>query len=202
MAKAQRICSMPNCNNAHYGRGWCHLHYKRWRKHGDPSICLVPQPEEGAPIAFLDTALAHVGDDCLIWPFARSTTGRGQVWLDGKLQFAHRVVCRRAHGDPPSTDYEVAHSCGRGHEGCVAPSHLRWTTHTNNMADTLLHGTRTRGERTGTSKLKEPDVLAIMSSKGVIPQRRLARLYGVSAGTIGDIHSGRRWSWLTAAPGP
>jgi 5-methylcytosine-specific restriction endonuclease McrA len=34
MAKA--TCSIEGCDNATVGRGWCHKHYERWRRHGDP----------------------------------------------------------------------------------------------------------------------------------------------------------------------
>ena len=30
------ICSVGDCERLAYGRGWCRLHYERWRKHGDP----------------------------------------------------------------------------------------------------------------------------------------------------------------------
>jgi len=29
-------CSVPNCSAAHYGRGWCVAHYRRWARGGDP----------------------------------------------------------------------------------------------------------------------------------------------------------------------
>ena len=35
---AQRICSVDDCDTAHFGKGFCQKHYKRWRKHGDPQM--------------------------------------------------------------------------------------------------------------------------------------------------------------------
>ncbi len=31
-----RLCSIPGCGRVHYGRGWCHRHYWRWKRWGDP----------------------------------------------------------------------------------------------------------------------------------------------------------------------
>ena len=31
-----RVCNLPGCNLKHYGRGYCHKHYKRFMAHGDP----------------------------------------------------------------------------------------------------------------------------------------------------------------------
>lgn len=33
---AERICSMEDCDDPAYARGWCKVHYKRWWKKGDP----------------------------------------------------------------------------------------------------------------------------------------------------------------------
>lgn len=33
----KRICSVEDCNRFCAGRGWCLMHYKRWRKNGDPT---------------------------------------------------------------------------------------------------------------------------------------------------------------------
>lgn len=32
----ERMCSIDDCERQCYSRGWCNLHYQRWRKHGDP----------------------------------------------------------------------------------------------------------------------------------------------------------------------
>ena len=34
-------CAVDNCEDRAYGKGFCRLHYQRWRKHGDPLKTLV-----------------------------------------------------------------------------------------------------------------------------------------------------------------
>lgn len=34
----ERRCSIEGCDAKHFARGWCHKHYERWRRYGDPSI--------------------------------------------------------------------------------------------------------------------------------------------------------------------
>jgi hypothetical protein len=37
-------CIIDGCEKPVYGRGWCSMHFKRWRKHGDPTIVFLPGP--------------------------------------------------------------------------------------------------------------------------------------------------------------
>lgn len=39
-----RICAIDDCNERHYGRGWCRKHWKRWYTHGDPLYLAPPPP--------------------------------------------------------------------------------------------------------------------------------------------------------------
>lgn len=32
----QRTCKIEGCGKKHFARGWCSMHWNRWRKHGDP----------------------------------------------------------------------------------------------------------------------------------------------------------------------
>lgn len=33
----QRTCTYPECDQKHFGKGYCSVHYQRWLKYGDPS---------------------------------------------------------------------------------------------------------------------------------------------------------------------
>lgn len=135
------ICIIPNCNKTAARRGLCHMHHRRQRKGMDMSAPqMIASP--GEPLAYLLALIGHVGDECVPWPFARSKAGYGN--LGGKTS-AHRKMCMLAHGDPPSTAHDAAHSCGKGHLGCVNPNHVRWATKRENQLDRNRHGTTNRG---------------------------------------------------------
>jgi hypothetical protein len=91
-----------------------------------------------------DVALIHREESCLSWPYSRDSYGYGNIWHESRMQPVHRVVCEYVHGAAPTPKHEVAHNCGKGHEGCVNPGHLRWATHRENMDDQYVHGTRFR----------------------------------------------------------
>jgi len=112
------------------------------------------------------------------------------------LMLASRYVCELVRGKPPTPKHEAAHSCGKGHDGCIAPGHLSWKTATQNAADKLLHGTDPRGERCGTAKLTEGQVREIRSLKGTATQAELAIRYSVARETISLIHRRINWAWL------
>lgn len=38
-----RTCTYPDCQKPLAKRGWCGMHYERWRAHGDPSITKLPR---------------------------------------------------------------------------------------------------------------------------------------------------------------
>lgn len=96
--------------------------------------------------SFLLYAANYRGDDCLEWPYARGTNGYGHVHVDGITTTAHRVVLTLHRGDPPDPTLEAVHAPIVCHNpGCVNPRHLRWATHAENMADTIIDGTNTGG---------------------------------------------------------
>lgn len=189
-------CYVPNCDRPVWvaSRGLCNKHYQRFMKYGNPT---AGSTEKGAPQKFYkDVVLLHDADECLIWPYGSGQSGDARLWSRGQMRPVQGLVCRHVNGPPPTPKHESAHSCGKGHEGCVAPRHLSWKTHTENMADTLLHGTRIRGVRSYNAKLNESDVHNIRRARGVTLQQTLVEQYGVCQQTISDIQRGRRWGWL------
>jgi hypothetical protein len=190
-----RICSVENCGKPLSGHGFCEMHRKRWRKHGDPA--LRSKPANGEVERWInEVALAYDGDECLRWPFSVDRKGYGMVVVNGQHQIASRVVCERAHGAPPTTLHQAAHSCGNGHEGCVNKRHLSWKTRAENEADKIIHGTSNRGERCGAAKLTEPQVREIRRLAGGMSHGRIAKQFGVARQTISKVISGDRWGWL------
>lgn len=142
-----------------------------------------------------DWLLAHVGyqgDDCLKWPFGgEPKSGRGALRFAGAKGWAHRLMCELAHGKPPTPKHTAAHECGKGHEGCVNPRHLKWKTQAENLEDCRVHGTMVRHRGGNRRRLTPDQVQEIKAARGVQTQLQLATAYGVSEGTISDIWHGR-----------
>jgi hypothetical protein len=107
-----------------------------------------------------------------------------------------RRVCEETKGPPPTPAHEAAHSCGKGHLACVTKGHLSWKTHAENQTDKLIHGTDNRGQKHMMVKLTEDDVREIRALRGTMLQREIARQFGISQQSVGDIFRRATWGWL------
>lgn len=192
---APRLCSIPGCDKPHKARGWCTMHYTRWKSHGDPLKTLTAPT--GEPERFYrDVVLAYDGNECLFWPFSKTPAGYGSMTNNGGSNIVSRRLCEEINGHPPTPKHDAAHSCGKGHMACVTKGHLSWKTHAENGADMVLHGSSPRGDRHGVAKLTEDQVREIRALKGRQRQRETAVRFGISGPTVSMIQAGRRWSWL------
>lgn len=187
-----RLCSIEGCGKPHLARGWCRMHWNRWRWHGEPTH----QPKKGAPIKFLESLLGTAELGCISWPHAVANTGYGSVLFDGKRRSAHRVMCLLAHGEPPSPEHLAAHRCGNGQEGrCVNPNHLYWATWQQNAADRVEHGKSGKGELNHNAKLTAQDVTSIRSLvDGGRTRTAVAHDYGVSLQCVSRICARKSWA--------
>jgi hypothetical protein len=146
-----------------------------------------------------ETALRHVSDECLIWPFHRMNNGYAPIGIPGTRTktTASRVVCERLHGPAPTPQHQAAHNCGKGHLGCVNPNHIEWKTPAQNQADRIIHGTSNRGARQWMSKLEPPQVYEIRRlAKAKLPQAEIAARFGIEQPTVSRIVSRGTWAWL------
>lgn len=150
--------------------------------------------DKGATEAFLRAHKDFAEDVCLKWPFAVNARGYGLAVIGGFQTIASRWMCILAHGEPPTPKHQAAHSCGKGHEGCVNPKHLSWKTHTENMADRKVHGTENIGERNGKTKLTVEDVLAIRAAPPHL--KPLVEKYGMTKHSLSRIRTGKRWGHI------
>jgi hypothetical protein len=198
MSRLDRDCSVDQCAGKVWAREMCRKHYMRWHQHGDTSTVLVKQTPAGDPERFLD-ALPVNGEGCVNWPYAKNNMGYAQI-NDPVLGkgLVSRLVCQRRHGPSPSRSHVAAHSCGKGHEACIAPWHLSWKTPAENMEDARQHGTLSQGDHHA-RKLNSSDVLAIRRELGSAPQAEIAHKYGVSQTMVSHIARGVAWKSVGAA---
>lgn len=148
-------------------------------------------PHNKFALAEFENLLLIKSDACILWPYGNNGKGYGQVYVEGKHKYVHRLACESAHGPAP-TGHLAAHSCRNRH--CMNPRHLRWATPSQNTADMITDNTVLRGEKNPSGKLTEADVLEIRSATGT--QTEIARRFGVSQPIVSRIRSKAIWSWL------
>lgn len=183
-----RKCEVDGCNEKHYGRGFCTMHYRRFKVTGDP-LKTKTSPNK-ACVNFIKDAIDFVGDGCLEWPYYIGTSGYAQSTIQGKSYSVHRIVCKTVYGEPSKEKPDVAHSCGN--RKCVNPKHLRWASKKENMADKTLHGTEQRGSANPRSKITEQIAEEIFKSEDTVSF--LAEKYKISKKIIWDVRSGKTWT--------
>lgn len=185
-----RLCSIPECGNKHFGRGFCRTHHRRWYRHGD--ALKKAGAANGEALAFMnDVVLPYTGQLCLEWPFAKNRAGYPVFGRSSGT----RYLCETLYGPPPTKKYEAAHSCGN--PGCISPRHLSWKTHKDNEADKIVHGTQVRGVQAWNAVLTEEKVCEIkVLLRSGYGSTEISRKTGFHKSTIDNIKSGSCWAWV------
>jgi hypothetical protein len=125
-------CAVTDCPNSAVKRGWCALHYQRWRKHGDP---LRERPDV---ITRLLDRSAPVGG-CRVYGGALDKDGYAVVKHAGKSHRAVRVIWEAEFGSIPP-GLQVCHACDN--PPCIERSHLMLGTQAANVRDAIAKGRR------------------------------------------------------------
>lgn len=140
---AQRTCEALGCPRRHLARGYCHLHYERWRRNGTidlPVPLLRLRPRRPAADLFWEKvdqagsgAASELGP-CWIWTAALTPKGYGVFSSGSSTTQAHRWAWTEANG-PIQVGLVLDHLCHNVdptcpggfaclHRRCVRPDHL------------------------------------------------------------------------------
>lgn len=121
---------------------------------------------------------------------------RIQLFKNGKYQnkLIHRLVLEAFIGPCPE-GMEACHNNGDSTDNRL--ENLRWDTHSNNMLDSVDHGTLVdnSGESNGMSKLTLMQVRIVKNllSFSKLTLSEVAEVFNVGISTIVDIKAGRTW---------
>lgn len=135
------------------------------------------------------------GNGCWEWTGSGNGKGYGQIRIDFKLEYAHRVSWQIKNGPVPDGMY-VCHACDN--RKCVNPSHLWLGSQSENLKDMVDKGRRQYDpEKMPKTKLTPLQVRKIRSllAEGMKP-REISKMFEVSKDTVWNIKVGKTWSHI------
>ena len=137
---------------------------------------------------------------CFEWIGFKDPDGYGRCGIGTSKRHvgAHRAAWIIAGGAIPE-GMHVLHRCDN--RGCVNALHLFLGTNLDNVNDMTRKGRQNRGSLHPRAVLNEKLAREIkqLLADGV-PQKKLARMYGVSRDTIRGIYRGQSWKHITLTP--
>lgn len=201
------VCPVTGCErNSRSKQGWCGLHWKRWKRNGDPNT-LVRNIVAGS---LEDRFWARVEKNGPVPPH-RPELGPCWIWT-GTLSKGYGVIARGKRGEGHvitsrlswemvngaiPDDLLVCHACDN--PPCCRPSHLFLGTDYDNARDRDSKGRQIvpirRGTRNAAATITEAEVRQIRNAVSNGQKRReVARDFGVSYAIVCRIVSGETWS--------
>jgi len=123
-------CSIEGCDRVKVARGWCHRHYYRWRRTGDPLKTFCPGREQTVDERYWSKVSGDDIDNCWSWTAYRTSRGYGRFWDGTTMISAHNYSYEALIGPVP-LGLELDHLCRN--TSCVNPWHLEPVTHWVNM---------------------------------------------------------------------
>ena len=120
-----------------------------------------------------------------------------KIYDNGKYQriLVHRMIAKVFIENPLNKPF-VNHINGNKQDNSVI--NLEWVTSHENHIHAMNNGLKAKGESHGVSKLDNAKVIEIKKLlKDKMPQRKIAKLFGVCQATIKDIKNNTTWKHIT-----
>jgi hypothetical protein len=113
-----RLCSLSGCSDVHLARGYCNLHYLRWRLTGRTDLKPRPTIEQRF------WSYVHFTPSCWEWTAYRHD-GYGRFNEGSRIARVHRFAYELLVGPIPD-GLTIDHLCRN--RACVNPAHLEPVT--------------------------------------------------------------------------
>jgi len=180
----RKICS--ECGKPAKGLGFCSKHYQNFKRLGKAK---ANQNKCNSVDDFLREihTLESGESGCKLWKRGTDKDGYGYYAIDGITYGAHRLLYKLSFPGEYS-GMVVMHICDN--PKCCNIEHLRIGTPSQNTYDMIKKSRNVRGERVGTSRLSEAQVLDIRSTYHFKSATELAQEYGVCKQTICNVLNG------------
>lgn len=128
--------------------------------------------------------------ECLVWSLGKTEAGYGQVCIDSKIYYAHRLSHEIFIG--ALGKLSALHKCDN--PACWKPGHLFSGTQQDNIADMKAKGRHAHGASVVTAKISERQARKIAAD--CRSQTVIAAEHGLSQSQVSRIKSKKRWSHL------
>lgn len=203
------MCKFPGCETKSRLRGYCRSCFERLYREGKiQKTTPTEHPDEGEFLTRTERerfvkklSIPECPDSCwnwtgCLWGKSKYTVGYGAVKIRRIRQTplkANRVaMCLWNQGDIEDPR-DVCHTCDN--PLCCNPEHLFWGTRKENMQDCVNKGRSAAGERNGTAKLTEDQVIKIRGLASSYPATEIIKQLNlkVSPSAISNVIKDKSW---------
>lgn len=195
-------CTVAECDREAVARTWCRMHWKRWKRNGDPTqLQDNPRaPRTTREARFWAKVDKSGGENaCWLWTASRDQLGYGFFRMTaGEFMWrAHRASWVLTNGEILD-GVLVCHVCDN--PPCVNPKHLYLGDNQTNSNDRVIRNRSTRGRPVHHGELSlhkltldQVREIRFRYAAGRISQAALGCEYNISQTQVSRIICGKRW---------